>query len=307
MAFSRGIIEGHPEISRNTEDIDFLPHYLTKNEEGMLVISSSYVIEGARVGPYEIVMDFGTTRAPLRGLVPPEQRLIRNTNNLTVLSFQQPMIRRSMDHLTNIANDPFKNSDIPAERKIYREHLAHVYRAMAGEAKAWGGKDALFFTPKNGGIFVQEIFEEMGLPSKNYFDYRMSRVQKTDGGLMIGATFGENNPDIAKFKRFVFADDCLASDISAFATLELIKEKLAAAKVPLSEAEILITVSAATQRGLESLLSQETLEHFGFGSIKAVVGTLVYQMDDHFYLQHPDGRYVVGDMGNWTKPINKDV
>lgn len=131
----------------------------------------------------------------------------------------------------------------------------------------------------------------------------MSRVQRNDGGLMVGATFGDNNPTIVKYKRFVFADDCLASDISAFATLELIKEKLARAKVPLSEAEILVTVSAATQRGLKSLLSQNTLDHFGFGSIKAVVGTLVYQMDEHFYLQHPSGRYVVGDMGNWTKPI----
>jgi uncharacterized protein (UPF0332 family) len=303
MAFARGIIEGRPEISRNTEDIDFLPHYLTKDEQGMLVINSSYVIEGARVSPYEIVMDFGTTRAPLKGLVPQEQRLTRNTNNLTVLSFEQPMVKRAMDHLTDIANDFTKSSENPAERKIYREHLASVYYAMAGEAKAWGGKDALFFTPKNGGIFVQEIFEEAGLSSSNFFDYRMSRVQKNDHGLMIGATFSDNNPDIAKYKRFVFADDCLASDISAFATLELIKEKLAAAKVPLSEAEILVTVSAATQRGLESLLSQDTLDHFGFGSIKAVVGTLVYQMDDHFYLQHPDGRYVVGDMGNWTKPI----
>lgn len=154
MALARGIIEGRPEISRNTEDVDFLPHYLTKDEQGMLVIDSSFVIEGARVSPYEIVMDFGTTRALLKGLVPQEQRLTRNTNNLTVLSFEQLMVRRAMDHLTVIANDQTKSSENPMERKIYRDHLARVYHVMAGEAKVWGGKNALFFTPKNGGIFV---------------------------------------------------------------------------------------------------------------------------------------------------------
>jgi len=29
----------------------------------------------------------------------------------------------------------------------------------------------------------------------------------------------------------------------------------------------------------------------------------VYMMSDNFYLLDLDGRYVVGDMGKWTKPI----
>jgi hypothetical protein len=84
--------------------------------------------------------------------------------------------------------------------------------------------------------------------------------------------------------------------------MEMVKEALIVARIPLTKARVLIAISAATQRGSESLLSPETKQHFGFGDIKAVVGMPVYKMDSHFYLQHPDDRYVVGDMGNWTQP-----
>lgn len=292
-------VEG-PKISRATEDLDLLPPHLM-NVQGRLMIDNSFVIEGARRGPYDIVMDFGTSRAPLRSLVPEEQRLIEDIDGLTVLAFQEPTIQQAMDTLSVLANDPSKSSDEPTNRQEYRDNLALVYQAMAGKVIDWGGRDALIFAPKNGGIFVQDVFEDAGLPKKIFFDYRMSRVQRRDGGLMLGVTFGKDNPEILKHKKFVIADDCMASEISIFGSLEIIKGKLEAAKVPLSEVEILITTSTATQRGLESLLSQETRDYFGFSSMRAIVGTLVYEMDDHFYLRHPDGRFVVGDMGDWTQ------
>ena len=284
-----------------------LPPFLRRTLDGQLVIDKNYAGEGARLGPYDTVMDFGTSRANLRGLVPEEERLTANNRNLNVLGFWQPEIREAMDTITDLANDPSRSSENPDDRREYREHLAVVYKAMAKEVDDWvfaGGDSPLIFAPKNGGVFVQEVFEEKGhfFPT-DFFNYRMSRVQDKDSGLMVGITYRKKeNPEISTYRRFVFADDCMASDISAYATMEMIREALVKARVPLSQAEVLIAVSAATQRGLESLLSPRTKFHFGFESIRAITGVLAYQMDGHFYLQHSDGRYVVGDMGNWTQP-----
>ena len=291
-----------PKISHASKDLLLLPSYLTLIQN-KLVIDPAFVVEGAGRDRYDIVMDFGGSRASLRGLVPKEQRLTKNTDNLTVLSFRNPRIKRAMNAITSLANDQNRSSNNPNNRQEYRDCLEYVYGAMAEDVIRRGSRNALFFAPKNGGIFVQEVFENAGIDSSNFFDYRMSRIQKVDGGLMVGTMLGVNNPDISDFRKFVFADDCMASDISAFGTMELIKEAITEKGKSLSEVEVLITVSAATQRGLESILSKDSREYFGFKSIKAVVGTLVYQMDDHFYLQHPDGRFVVGDMGNWTKSI----
>ncbi len=282
-----------------------LPPFLRRTLDGQLMIDKDHAGEGVRLGPYDTVMDFGTSRAKLRGLVPEEERLTANSRNLNVLGFWQPEIRNAMGIITDLANDASRSPENPNDRREYREHLAAIYNSMAEVVGDWvfaGVDEPLIFAPKNGGIFVQEVFEKEGsfFPT-DFFDYRMSRVQDKDSGLMVGITYGEENPEIATYRRFVFADDCMASDISAYATMEMIREALVAARVPLSDAEVLIAVSAATQRGLESLLSQQTRDHFGFGSIRAVAGMPVYQMDNHFYLQHPDGRYVVGDMGEWTK------
>lgn len=315
MANARSLVEG-PRIYPAVKDLTPLPDSgpVTQDRNGKRWIREDVAIEGARLGPYDTVMDFGTSRASLRGLVPQEERLTDNVNNLTVLAFEQPLVGQAMDMISLMANDHTKSSTVSDDRRDYRGHLARVYKAMAEEVITWGGKEGLIFPPLNGGRFVKDVFEGVfkgplkedstDLPVGNYFDYRMSRVQTRNGGLMVGTTVNKDNPQIADFRRFVFADDCLASDISAFGTLEMIKGELKAANVPISEAEVLITVSAATQRGVESLLSPEARKHFGFGSIKLVAGILVYQMNDHFYLQHPDGTYVVADMGEWTKPLD---
>lgn len=283
-----------------------LPYYLNETQNGQLLIDRGYVIEGARLGPYDQVHEFITTsRVHLRGLVPEEQRLTANTDNLTVLGLTQPAIRKAMDAISDLANDTNRSSGDSKDRQVYRAALKTVYRAMAKEVDDWildGREEPLVFAPKNGGIFVREVFEEEGFFPDDFFDYRMSRVQKNDGGLMVGITNGDGNPEISNSRSFVFADDCIASDISAFATMEMIKEALIEANVPLVRAKVLITASAASQRGIESLLSPQTRDYFGFESIRAVVGVLVHQMDGHFYLRHPDGRLAVGDMGEWTQP-----
>jgi hypothetical protein len=306
MAITRSLVEG-PRIYQ-TQSIELQP--LTDSDpvrydaHGKVWIKEEIALEGARLGPYDRAFDFETTREPLKGLVPLEQRLTANTDRLTVLAFDDQLVEQAMNALTKIANTTATDN---AEAIIdYRGHLARVYRPMAETLIERGWSDALIFTPKNGGIFVREVFEAAGISADNFFDYRLSRVQKKDDGLMIGATFGENNPKIKDYRRFVFADDCIASDISSFATLEILKEQLEEAGVPLSEVEIMITVSIANQRAIESILSPEMLEHFGFKNIKAVVGTLAYQTNSHFYLLTPNEdreEMAVGDMGARTQLI----
>lgn len=290
-----------PRISRANETSGSLPSFF-KNVQGKLVIDKKHIDKGARVGPYDSIMDFGSSRNRLKGIVPKEQRLIGSMGDVTILGFNDPLIRQAMTEVSDLANDPERSWKNSSDRKQYREKLRQVYEAMAGEViNLLGGNEALVFPPKNGGIFVQEVFQQVGFPSRGFFDYRMSRIHTNDHELMLGVALAENNPDIANYRRFVFADDCMASDISTFGTLEMIKEALIAKGVPLSEAEVIIAVSAMSQRGIESLLSQESLDYFGFGSIKVVAGVPVYKMNDNFYLLHPDGRFVVGDMGHWTQ------
>jgi len=303
MTVVRNLIEG-PRIYLPVKELkpptDSDP--VIQDEKGIWNINKNYAIEGARLVPYDVVMDYGTSKASLRSLVPEEQRLKEDTDDITVLGFKQPLIREAMDNITDLANDLDRSYQDSNDRREYRESLAYVYKAMAADAKDWAGEDnVLIFSPKNGGIFVQEVFEQEGFPANSFFDYRMSRVQTNDGGLMVGITIGDNNPKITDYKKFVFADDCMASDISVSATLEMIREAFRKESISLSEVEILITFSAATQRGLESLVSQKTSERFGFKDMRAVTGILVYEMDDHFYLKHPDGKYVVADMGQWTE------
>ena len=83
----------------------------------------------------------------------------------------------------------------------------------------------------------------------------------------------------------------------------MISQALIKAGVNPNSSRVIIAVSAATQKGLESLLSETTRVYFGFGNIEAIVAAPVYAMDEHYYLIHPDGRYVVGDMGNYTRPV----
>lgn len=280
------------------------PDYLDRDTNGKYWIKDTFVDTDARLGPYDYVFDFGTTRSLLRGLVPERQRLTENIDGLTVLSFEDQTIKQAMTRISAIANEPDTDPGSPTDNdreKRYRGELEYVYDAMGREALDWAGDDnMLVLTPKMGGVFVQEVFEKAGFAPEDFFDYRMSRVLRNDGGLMLGATFGENNPDITKFKKFVIADDCLASDISSYATILLLKEKYEEAGLDFSEVEILITVSTASQRGAESLLSQATKDELGFGSLKIITGTLAYQLNDHFYLLNPDGTFAVGDMGRLT-------
>lgn len=279
-----------------------LPKFLSCCENGLLLVQEGFVKEGG-VGPYDLVMDFGHSRDGLREPVPQNERILVNKrSDLIYLGFESPGIATKMEAITQLANDPSRSYGKPEDRREYRENLRFVYQSLATEVEQrLGWHNALIFPPKNGGIFVREVFQDQGFPESGFFDYQMSRILGKDGRLMVGVKFGENNPKITDARTFVFADDCLASDISAWGTLEMIKDKLTRQGIFPTEARVIIAIGAATQKGLESLLSQEVRNHFGFGSLEAIAGIPVCQMTENFYLQHPDGRFVVGDMGKWTR------
>ena len=102
-------------------------------------------------------------------------------------------------------------------------------------------------------------------------------------------------------------DDCLASDVSAWTTLDLMKRRYPSIR------NAIVAVSAATQRGVESLIddwkSMNSREWKGMGlRIKAAVP--VFAMNPHFYLMrtpeegYPDDTFYVGDMGRWAAPLD---
>jgi len=216
--------------SSSTEGSLELPSYLYR-EGRHLKFKQENVIEGG-AGEYTIVWDFEGSKDSLRQEVPEKERITANTGgSITFLGFEDPEIRSSMEALTRLANDPGKTFDNSDHREEYRGYLAEVYRRLAAEVKnRLNGERALFFTPKNGGIYVRDIFTEEGIPSSDFYDYRMSRVLVTDetgqNHLNVAAKFGPENPEICDYETFVFGDDCIASDISSTATLEFISSKL---------------------------------------------------------------------------------
>ncbi len=280
-----------------------LPSYLS-SVNGKFIFDPTKVIEGG-AGGYDAVWDFGAGKDKLRREVPQSERMTANKADIKFLCFEDPSIRADMSAITEIANDPGRSPDDPADRKEYRDHLGEVYKKLAHEVKEkLHGEKALFFSPKNGGIYVQDVFTREGFSPKDFYDYRMSRVlaMAEDGRehLNVAAQYAPGNPNISNYRTFVVADDCLASDISCYATLDLISSQLRKKGIDPSEARAVVSVSAATQRGLESLLSEETQKRFGFGKMEVVAATPVYKMTDKFYLQELDGRFTVGDMGKWT-------
>ena len=153
-----------------------------------------------------------------------------------------------------------------------------------------------------GAFSLLRSIKNTAFPHEDIYDFHLSRIPK-DGNLLVGVGVGEENPSIANYRTFVVGDDCIATDVSAFTTMLMIREGLAKEKIPFSEVRVVIAVSAATQRGMESLTSPETKEYFGFRSITAIAAVPVYSLNDHFYLTEDDGRYTAGDMGDWTEPI----
>jgi len=91
--------------------------------------------------------------------------------------------------------------------------------------------------------------------------------------------------------------------VSADTTFVWLRNQLLKVGKNLEDVKVLLAVSAGSQKGLASLLSPESKQRLGFGSIEAIAAVPVYRLNEHFYLMSINGkRYIVGDMGKWTLP-----
>lgn len=296
------IIYQVPKIEYINETGDIIKKYFGKITVNPAILPEKSEFVGRE---FDMIVDYGDTLKPLQDPIPAQERLIENQPHLQILSLTDPAIAIQMGKITDLANDPAKSPDKSEDRQEYRGNLEQVYQAEARKLNdKIGNKKALIFAPRNGGIFVKDTAQEI-LNGENisWFGYRMSRIQKKDGGLMVGIQLDENNPALEDFDTFVFFDDCMASFISCAATMEMIKNNLIAEGVNPASKELLIAVSAGVQRSMQEITSEEAQNHFGFKDISAVTGILVFAMNDHYYLidaENPQ-KQIVGDMGNWTR------
>jgi len=196
------------QITIYSPEGNVLPSYLHRNEKGNLFFNQSRVIEGGKDSEYQYVFDYGTTQERMKRLVPEKLRIIKNTRkDLTFLGFDDLSVIAHMNRITEIANDPNKNYGNSDDRREYRTELTSVYQKLVGKIKnRIDINKTLFFAPKNGGIFVRQVYEEAGVPSENFIDYKLSRVLVENAtkkpGLMVGMVLGSKNPNIANYNQF---------------------------------------------------------------------------------------------------------
>lgn len=271
-----------------------LPHYLRNTSDGLTVTDS--IIEG-EPGPYELVFDFGHSRDHLRDRVPVAERVTANTRNVRFLGLKIPFLAQAMHNITRINRDS-KPEDVKA-RLEYQRNLFRVFKAIGNEVKKELKKTrgkTVFFPPKNGGDLIRAFFQESGIINdpRTVVDYELKRVLTKDR-LMVGYR-QSYFPDLSGVETAVICDDCLATDVSVSATINLVRQ------INPGIRKFLVAVSAATQRGVEALLDE-----FPDIDLQIIAATPVFLLDEQNYLRrtaeegYPNNEYAVGDMGAWSK------
>ncbi len=278
-----------------------LPKHIVKRDSGLWV-EEKIIAEGS-AGPYDVLWDFGKNLASTRDVVPLQERFRENTENIIFLGLVDEQIKNALEANTRLVNNHEANPDNPEQRFAYQQNLAKVYRILVGKTLEFAGVDAVLFPPKRGGELVAKFFEIYGdFPSEKIADYTLKRIVLNDGSILAGVRDINFWPAITTGITIIFADDCLASFISAYATLDWARQKTN--KQPF---RLAACVSTATQRGVEWLL--RAASNFGYKEIKFIGGLPIFGMTEEYYLLRlPDegfspGTYAVGDMGLWTRAL----
>lgn len=293
--------EKQKPISILIKDHPNLPEFVVR--EG----SALWIVDGEKKeGPFDYVFDFGSSRDWMRTKT--RYEIEWNSNNkikgpVCFLAFDKPLIERHMAGISELVNNPGRSGNNPTDRAEYRHHLRIVYAQLAQEMeKRIGLEETLIFAPKPAGILIEEAFKQPNFSQRGFFDYRLKRIQRETGELTVGIKLGKTNPDIKDYDSFVLFFDCLATDVSVWSTLELIRERVD--QNSLLKTRILVVSTAASQRCLEHLISGEVLNYFGFGTIEALAATPVFhEMNKHYDLvfDWPKDRLAVGNMSEWTR------
>lgn len=270
-----------------------------------LWIAEKLIAEGS-AGPYDVLWDFGQSLAKTREVVPSGERIRQNTSNIIFLAFSDREVKEALEANTRLVNSLKANPDEAEQRFVYQQNLATVYQKLVPRALEFAGRNAVLFPPKRGGELVAQFFKLYGrFPPENIADYVLKRIVLRNEAILVGVRDVIHWPAIDSQSTIIFGDDCLASFISAYATLDLIRRR--AKKQPTC---FVACVSTATQKGVEWLI--KAAADFGYQKVLFVGGLPVFGMTPEYYLLRledegfPPNTYAVGDMGLWTRALPEE-
>ena len=278
-----------------------LPGYISE-QNGQFWVAQDVTAEGSP-GPYDCLWSFGHGLESARKIVPPQERITQSTEKLIFLGLADTGLKKSLEKNTRLVNEPEANPDDLQLRLAYQQNLAVVYQTIVPKVLELAIGKSVLFSPKRGGELIAQFFKLYGdFPEDRIVDYVLKRIVLNDGSILAGVRNFDFCPSIDSETTIIFGDDCLASYISAYATLSLIKNR--ACGQPM---RLVTGVSTATQRGVKQL--EIAAGHFGYSSFRFVGGLPVFGMTNEYYLLRlPDegfseNTYAVGDMGLWTQAL----
>lgn len=283
-------------IIRPSAERNSLPPYIQNAPDNKVKIVGG--IKEGKEGPYDVVFDYGTTKHSLKAAVPMGDRIRRNIDitGMEFVGLGNARVMASMHNITEI-----NAQTIPSEegaRYSYQQNLDRVFQPISDRVRTLVGvRQPLYFPPLRGADVVRAMFVNNGfeINEGNMVDYELKRVLLKDEIFLVGANFARIPK--GRFDTAVFIDDCLASDVSASATIHSIIERLPEVK------KVIVAVAAATQRGMESL--RKEFKDSGL-DLHLIAGVPVFAMSDDYYMLrtpgegYPAGLQFVGDMGSWS-------
>ncbi|MBU2036015.1 hypothetical protein KKC36_01005 [Patescibacteria group bacterium] len=294
------------------EIVNKFPYSLVKLENGKWEIQGQIPQEGPS-GPFDRIYNYGNLKH-LIGVIPENERY--DSSNFPageVLSFKNPNLKENINKVSEIANHLFP--DLPENRFLYQKELFPIFFEITKKLKKRIDKDNnlkeknyVIFPPLKGGEFVAASIlysaKKIGweIPLKNIANIEEKRIKMPDGKMFLGININ-HLPKINADTSIIYADDCLATNISTKSCLLLIAElqqiKKDKIKVKINSTAV---YAVAHQKSIHELYKN-------YGT-KIITGGLAYELDSNFYIKNPDNPenpFKVGDMGEWTKilPQNK--
>lgn len=226
--------------------------------------------------------------------VPNEFRMKSSSEDIRVLEFDERLkaeVGRHAEEITRIANE--ENWRDPEARRKYREAVFSLIGLMLTETASQEEKPVVFEILRAGEVAAQPIIQYYG--------------EKTDVGKgnfkRLPMSSGENwvgikdfyLPDITPDTVVIVPEIALASGSSIITLMYLLKEF---GKKP---KRIDVYSINSTQQGITALMAAS--QEFGI-PLRVISATLAYRMNDHLYIMRDDGRYYVGDGGDFSQDPN---
>lgn len=283
------------EITNSVES-HALPNYLKRLPNKKLVAVD--VPEFADV-EFDAFYNFGLSRSPLTATVPQSERIRQDEVGISFVSFKYPEIAELMHQITRL--NKFRLPEDSDARLLYQHYLYQVFEMMGPSVEKSIEGNPVFFPPLNGGALIEAYFWNLGIISRpdQVAKFELKRMHRKNGDLMVGVR--DHAYPAGNFSTGVVLDDCLASDVSASTSIDKML-----GLYPSIE-NILVVISAATQKGVESLL-----EEWKGHNVRVIAGVPVFSMNPDFYLMrtkeegYPENTLYVGDMGKWAKPLSQN-